>query len=69
MKLKLSELGYRLNSTTNVWSKPDFSGIAYSDGDEVEQRIADIIKQASDLTVLSTELRQNCTDWPSLYHL
>jgi len=69
MKLKLSKLGYRLNSTTNVWSKPDFSGIAYSDGDEVEQHIAAIIEQANDLTVLSTELRQNCIDWPSLYHL
>ena len=69
MKLKLSEWGYRINSTTNVWSKPDYSGIAYSDGDEVEQRIAAIINQASDLTVLSAELRQHCTDWPSLYHL
>ncbi|OQB56153.1 MAG: Chondroitin synthase [Deltaproteobacteria bacterium ADurb.Bin151] len=69
MKLKLSEWGYRLDSTTNVWSKSDFSGITYSDGDEVEQRIAAIVEQASDFTVLSTELRQNCTDWPSLYHL
>ena len=69
MKLKLSELGYRLDPKTNVWSRPDFSGIAYSDGDEVEQRIAAIIEQANDLTVLSTELRQNCSDWPSLYHL
>jgi 2-polyprenyl-3-methyl-5-hydroxy-6-metoxy-1,4-benzoquinol methylase len=69
MKLPLSKLGYRFNSKTNVWSRPDYIGIAYSDGDEVEQRIAAVIEQASDLTVLSTELRQHCIDWPSLYHL
>lgn len=69
MKLPLSRSGYRLNPETNIWSRPDYIGIAYSDGDEVEQRIAAVIEQASDLTVLSTELRQHCTDWPSLYHL
>jgi 2-polyprenyl-3-methyl-5-hydroxy-6-metoxy-1,4-benzoquinol methylase/uncharacterized coiled-coil protein SlyX len=69
MKLPLSKSGYRLNRKTNVWSRPDYIGIAYSDGDEVEQRIAAVIEQASDLTVLSTELRQHCIDWPSLYHL
>ena len=69
MKLLLSKSGYQLNSQTNIWLQPDYLGIAYSDGDKVEQRIAAIIEQASDITVLSTELRQHCTDWPSLYHL
>ena len=69
MKLPLSRLGYRLNPETNIWSRPDYIGIAYSDGDDVEQRIAAIIEQAHDLTVLSTELRQHCIDWPSRYHL
>ena len=69
MKLPISKSDYRLNPKTNVWSRPDYIGIAYSDGDEVEQRIAAVIEQASDLTVLSTELRQHCIDWPSLYHL
>ncbi len=69
MKVLLSKLGYRLNRKANVWSRPDYSGIAYSDGDKVEQHIAAIIEKASDITVLSTELRQHCTDWPSLYHL
>jgi len=31
--------------------------------------ILDIVGQATDITVLSSELRQHCTDWPSLYHL
>ena len=69
MKLLTSKSGYQLNSQTNIWLRPDYLGIAYSDGNEVEQRIAAIIEQASDITVLSTVLRQHCTDWPSLYHL
>jgi len=60
---------YTLNKQTNIWSRLGYAGIAYNDGDEVEQRIAAIVEQASDITVLSTELRQHCTDWPSLYHL
>lgn len=69
MNSYLTETGYILDVTTGVWSRQDYTGIAYSDGDEVEQRIASIINEASDLSVLSSELRQHCTDWPSLYHL
>lgn len=65
----LIKTGYILDVVTGIWSRQDYRGIAYSDGDEVEQRIASIIDKASDLNVLSTELRQHCTDWPSLYHL
>jgi len=69
MKKLLTKLGYQLNRKSNVWSHPHYSGIDYSDGDEIEERIAAIIEKANDITVLSTELRQHCTDWPSLYHL
>lgn len=69
MNFYLVETGYIHDETTNVWSRLGYAGIAYNDGDEVEQRIAAIVEQASDITVLSTELRQHCTDWPSLYHL
>ena len=69
MKLLLTKHGYLLDPQTNVWARPDYGGIAYNDGDEVEQRISAIVEQACDLTVLSAELRQKCTDWPSLYHL
>ncbi|CAD84395.1 MULTISPECIES: methyltransferase [Nitrosomonas] len=65
----LIKTGYILDVVTGIWSRQDYTGIAYSDGDEVEQRIASIINEASDLGVLSSELRQHCTDWPSLYHL
>jgi len=60
---------YVLDIPGGIWSRPGYLGISYSDGDEVELRIAKIIDQASDISVLSTELRGHCTDWPSLYHL
>ena len=49
--------------------RPAYSSIAYSDGDEFEERLANIIGQATDLSVFSAELRKKCTDWASLYHL
>lgn len=69
MRSKTPKKNYILDEETNVWSRPDYRGIAYSDGDEAELRIAAIIKSASDLSVLSSELREHCTDWVSLYHL
>ena len=69
MKTLLQNAGYVLDGTTQVWLNPSYTGIAYNDGDEIETRIATIIKNATDISTLSTELRQHCTDWPSQYHL
>lgn len=69
MRALLERAGYVFNTEHDIWSAPGFGGIAYSDGDEVEQRIARAIRLVSDVSVLSTELRQHCIDWPSLYHL
>ncbi len=69
MKEFLSQFGYVLDTETNVWARPEYGGIAYSDGEDVERRIASIVKESTDLSVLSVELRQHCTDWPSIYHL
>jgi 2-polyprenyl-3-methyl-5-hydroxy-6-metoxy-1,4-benzoquinol methylase len=69
MKTLLQKAGYVIDSTTNVWLSPSYKGIAYNDGDEIETRIFNIIKNATDISTLSTELRQHCTDWPSQYHL
>jgi 2-polyprenyl-3-methyl-5-hydroxy-6-metoxy-1,4-benzoquinol methylase len=65
----LIEAGYQLNSITNVWSRPEYVGIIYSDGDDVEERIGEIIATSEDVSVLSQELRGFCVDWPSRYHL
>ncbi|WP_349972423.1 glycosyltransferase [Pseudomonas caspiana] len=67
--IKLQEKGYRFNPETGIWVRDDYQGLAYSDGDESEERLAQIIRDAYDLSVLSTELSQHCTDWASLYHL
>lgn len=69
MKSHLLKAGYVFDGETEVWCRPGFGGIAYSDGDEVERRIATIVSEANDRSILSQELRQHCTDWPSLYHL
>ncbi|HCL86117.1 MAG TPA: methyltransferase type 12, partial [Comamonadaceae bacterium] len=69
MKKFLEHAGYVYDIQTGVWARPGFTSIAYSDGDEVEQRLARIINGATDLSVLSDELQQHITDWPSLYHL
>jgi GT2 family glycosyltransferase/2-polyprenyl-3-methyl-5-hydroxy-6-metoxy-1,4-benzoquinol methylase len=69
MRALCQQSGYTLDAINNIWIKPAYEGIAYNDGDEIEKRIASIIQNASDLSVLSSELRRQCTDWPSLYHL
>jgi glycosyltransferase involved in cell wall biosynthesis/SAM-dependent methyltransferase len=65
----LAKNGYVLNTQTGVWARPGHSSIEYSDGEESEKRLAAIIDQASDLSVLSPELKRQCSDWPSTYHL
>ena len=41
----------------------------YSDGDEVEERLLEILKRATDLRSNSRELSAAITDWPSRVHL
>lgn len=60
---------YTLDERTRVWSRPNYESISYSDGDAIELRLLEIVTQSEDLSVLSDELKQHCTDWPSLYHL
>ena len=64
----LLQAGY-IQGPGAVWGRPGYAGIAYSDGDEIETRIAAIIAEAADISVFSRELVDGCTDWPSVYHL
>lgn len=64
----LGERGYTPNGDA-VFMRPDYGGIAYSDGDAVEERIAAIVREAGDISCFSSELARRCTDWPSRYHL
>ncbi|MCI8210921.1 glycosyl transferase family 2 [Pseudomonas sp. S25] len=67
--IKLQEKGYRFNSETGIWVRDDYQGLSYSDGDESEERIARIIREAEDLSVLSRELTNQSVGWASIYHL
>lgn len=66
---ELDKYGYNLDAGTGVWVRSDYQGIAYSDGDNSENELAKIVREAKDVSVLSSELPQYCTDWPKLYHL
>lgn len=65
----LHELGYLHDDKLGIWRKGDQAAFAYSDGDEVEQRIANAVINSGDVSLFSAELRQHETDWPSIYHL
>ena len=69
MKNELTGKGYEFVKGQNIWMRPDYEGIPYSDGDVAEKRIGSIIAESVDLSVLSPEFKKHCTDWPSLYHL
>ncbi|KPC28513.1 Group 2 family glycosyl transferase [Pseudomonas syringae pv. cilantro] len=66
---ELDRYGYSLDAGTGVWVRSDYQGIAYSDGDNSENELARIVREAEDVSVLSSELPLYCTDWPKLYHL
>jgi SAM-dependent methyltransferase len=64
----LEEL-YVFNQDLGCWSRADADRFDYSDGDEVENNILSIIRQAKDLSSTSFELGEKCIDWPTTYHL
>jgi 2-polyprenyl-3-methyl-5-hydroxy-6-metoxy-1,4-benzoquinol methylase len=69
MKKILEKNGYHTEEATGIWTRKGYGGISYSDGDAIEERIANIIDNANDVSVLSGELRRHITDWPTRYHL
>lgn len=57
---------YQRNPASLVWVRPGAPSIAYSDG--TEARILEIVRNARDLSVFSTELAAAISDWPTEYH-
>jgi GT2 family glycosyltransferase/glycosyltransferase involved in cell wall biosynthesis/SAM-dependent methyltransferase len=61
---------YRYEAGTGCWIRvaatPEWG---YSDGAEVEQRVHDLIAECSDRSVLSPQLAERISDWPTLYYL
>ena len=60
---------YSQSASDGVWQRPDHGEFGYSDGDEVENRIASVIAATQDCSVLSSQLRSHIIDWPTRYHL
>lgn len=71
MSEKLIQLNYFTQGENRVWfdaSKGDVN-FGYSDGQEIEQRLHEILTNANDLSHLSYELKSHIIDWPTEYHL
>lgn len=67
--MPLQALGYEFDAARRIWARPGQGAFAYSDGDEVEQRIGAAIAGSADVSLFSMELRKHQADWPSAYHL
>lgn len=69
MNKQLYKLGYVLNPLSKIWTKLDYTSINYNDGDSIEQRLKKIIAESKDISIFSHELKEQCIDWASTYHL
>jgi GT2 family glycosyltransferase/SAM-dependent methyltransferase len=67
--LFLEDHGLQRDEASRVWGPTTGAAFDYSDGDDVENRIATIIATAGDVSLFSVELGMHQTDWPSIYHL
>lgn len=65
----LEKSGFHLNNDIGIWHPEKIEEFAYNDGDDAENYILNVLKQASDLSVNSDELTTKMVDWPSTYHL
>ncbi len=61
---------YEYSQDENVWRRPGNSRpFSYSDGDEIETRLYNTIRNARDRSIFSSEIQNAVSDWASLYHL
>lgn len=65
----LSELGYQFHHEYQLWTNDETASFEYSDGDGTENKIFEIIRDADDVALFSDQLRIQCVDWPTRYHL
>jgi SAM-dependent methyltransferase len=60
---------YAQDDKLNLFVRPGFRGIGYSDGDSAEEYLYQTVCDAVDRSSLSAELARAVVDWPSEYHL
>lgn len=66
MLLEANQLKRR---ASGVFVRDGFEPIAYSDGEESERYLAEVLSGATDVSSTSAELELRIRDWPSEYHL
>src|ERR1700755_1811986 len=60
---------YRYDDASLCWLRKDaVHDWAYSDGEAVEENLYRLVAQCSDRSVLSAELADKITDWPTRYY-
>ncbi len=59
---------YNRDPVSGVWMHPMRNGTRYSDGDEVETYLFEVLKQVENVSCDSDQLRESIKDWPSEYH-
>lgn len=52
-----------------VWHRSNLENFAYSDGEEVEKYLYDVVSSSKDKSSHSQELNSHIKDWPTEYHL
>lgn len=60
---------YNRDPASGIWSSARINQFNYSDGDETEAKLMDIISQTADVSTASAELPGAIVDWPTEYHL
>jgi SAM-dependent methyltransferase len=60
---------YHLDPELLIWRTRAHESIAYSDGEDVENRILEALRQCQNISIGSDELPKYIKDWPSEYHL
>ncbi|MFM5577435.1 class I SAM-dependent methyltransferase [Aeromonas veronii] len=68
MSIKNFLVGYSFDEKNKIWCKSSYTSIAYNDGDDVENKIIEILKNCNNVDVYSGELKEHCTNWPQTYH-
>jgi len=68
MKTMLNNTIYKFRPDAGIWARSDYKGIPYSDGDNHENLLLEILKNTKDLSVQSGELKTHCNDWVTTYH-
>lgn len=61
--------GYVYHPEDNFYHRPQAQAFGYEDAGNAEQRLYQIVHNAKDRSVFSTEFAAQATDWASFYHL